>query len=72
VETVGHSHDEMNQDQPTPETYPLPDAVLAVQDGKLRIPQRDGFKASRNMMDGCKFCALRLQHEHGGLAAFPF
>jgi hypothetical protein len=62
----------MPDDAPTPETYPLPDAVLAVQDGKLRIPQRDGHRAQTNLRDGCKLCGLFLQHEHGGLAAFPF
>jgi hypothetical protein len=63
----------VQRDHPQPETYPLPDAVTAVQNGTLRIPQGDGFKATADIQEGCRMCGLFLQHEHGdGVAAFPF
>jgi hypothetical protein len=60
-------------DYPEPEVFPRPDAVLAVESGRLRIPPRDGYKATADMREGCPFCRLYLLHEHEpGRAAFPF
>lgn len=62
----------MNQDHPTPEVYPLPDAVVEVIEGRLPIPRGEGFHAVTNLRDGCLFCAMYLQHPHDAVAAWPF
>jgi hypothetical protein len=59
-------------DCPSPERYDLPDAVIAVQEGRLPIPQHFGFHAVTNMREGCAACRLYLQHPHNGVAAFPY
>jgi hypothetical protein len=59
-------------DYPEPETYPRPDYVVQVEKGALPIPKRVGIHAATNLRDGCRLCALRLQHEHDGIAAWPF
>jgi hypothetical protein len=59
-------------DYPTPETYPLPEAVEKVTAGTLPIPERDGFKAQHRFQETCAWCRLYLQHEHGGIAAWPY
>jgi hypothetical protein len=60
-------------DCPEPDRFPRPDAVIAVETGRLPIPKRQGFHATTNLRPGCLMChPLYLQHEHDGMAAFPF
>jgi hypothetical protein len=60
-------------DHPEPQTFPRPDAVLAVESGQLRIPPRDGYLAQTNMRDDCPLCRIYLQHSHDGMeAVFPY
>jgi hypothetical protein len=46
-------------DHPEPQTFPRPDAVLAVESGQLRIPPRDGYLAQTNMRMTAR-CAVSI------------
>jgi hypothetical protein len=61
-------------DYPTPDVYPMPDLVIALQRGDLLPPPRDGFKATHDHDETCELCRLHVLHVHGNAptALYPF